>query len=458
MRLSLKYTDKTAVSICQSDIKIKYNLLFIQEICDMKLNVAYGREGLSVEVPDKNVVKVLRMADKPVIQNPEEETLRKIESPTGSKPLSELAQDKKTACIVISDLTRPVPNKVIVPPIIKVLEDAGIASEDITILIATGIHRPNEGEETNILLGEEIPSKYRIVNHFSRDLDSHEYLGNSPIYNAPIYIDKTYLAADIRIATGLIEPHLMAGYSGGRKAIVPGISAFEALKVLHGAEAMGYEKNIEGNIEGNTFHEEALYSARKARVDFIVNVTLNEHRGITGIFAGELNEAHLEGVSFMSTQCRDTVDEPVDAVITTSAGYPLDLTFYQSIKGMTAAKPLLKKGGVIIIAAKVEEGIGSPEFTKLMFDTVCIDDFLENIKNPDNLVLDQWQLQKFCQVLTDNEVWMYTDCLDSDTLSKLFVTPLASVEDGVAKTLERFGANARIAVIPEGPYVYADIL
>lgn len=293
----------------------------------MKINIAYGKEGLIIEVPNKNLVKILRMTKKPVIANPLEETLRKIESPTGSQPLSELAKGKKTACIVISDITRPVPNTIIVPPIIKVLENAGMRSDNITILIATGIHRTNEGEEIITLLGKEIPEKYHIVNHMSRDSDSHEYLGETPVYKAPIYIDKTFLAADLRIITGLIEPHLMAGYSGGRKAIVPGISAFETLKVLHGAESIADERNIEGVIEGNIFHEEALYVARLARVDFIVNVTLNERREITGIFAGELNEAHIEGVKFMSTQCKDTVDEPVDAVITTSAGYPLDPHF-----------------------------------------------------------------------------------------------------------------------------------
>ena len=423
----------------------------------MKIDIAYGKEGLTIEVPDKNLVKILRMTEKPVIANSLEETLRKIESPTGSQPLSELAKGKKTACIVISDITRPVPNTLIVPPIIKVLENAGLRSEDITILIATGIHRPNEGEEIVTLLGEEIPEKYRIVNHMSRDLDSHQYLGETPVYKAPIYVDKTFLAADLRIATGLIEPHLMAGYSGGRKAIVPGISAFETLKVLHGAESIAYERNIEGVIEGNLFHEEALYVARVARVDFIVNVTLNERREITGIFAGELNEAHREGVKFMSTQCKDTVNEPVDAVITTSAGYPLDLTFYQAIKGMTAAQGILKEGGVLIIAAKIAEGVGSPEFTELILETKSVDEFLENIKNPGYMVLDQWQLQKFCQVLEKHEVWIYSDGLDRNTLKKLFVTPLESVEDGIEKVKARFGEDARIAVIPEGPYVYADI-
>ena len=423
----------------------------------MKINIAYGKEGLTIEVPDKNLVKILRMKEKPVIAKPLEETLRKIETPTGSQPLSELAKGKKTACIVISDITRPVPNAIIVPPIIKVLENAGMRSEDITILIATGIHRTNEGEEIITLLGKEIPEKYRIVNHMPRDPDSHEYLGETPVYKAPIYIDKTFLAADLRIITGLIEPHLMAGYSGGRKAIVPGISAFETLKVLHGAECIADERNIEGVIEGNIFHEEALYVARLARVDFIVNVTLNERREITGIFAGELNEAHIEGVKFMSTQCKDTVDEPVDAVITTSAGYPLDLTFYQAIKGMTSAQRILKEGGVLIIAVKIAEGIGSTEFTKLILETESVDEFLENIKKPGYMVLDQWQLQKFCQVLEKHEVWMYSDGLDGNTLKKLFVTPLESVEGGIEKVKARFGEDARIAVIPEGPYVFADL-
>lgn len=424
----------------------------------MKIDIAYGKEGLNIDVPDKNLVKVLGMTEKPVIPNPQEETLRKIDSPIGTQPLSELAKGKKTACIVICDITRPVPNTTIVPPIIQVLENAGIKSEDITILIATGIHRPNEGEELITLLGEEIPKKYCVVNHLSRELDTHEYLGETPRYKAPIYIDKTFLKADLRITTGLIEPHLIAGYSGGRKLVVPGVSAFETLKVMHGFECMGYEKNVEGVIEGNLFHQEILYVARLARVDFIVNVTLNEHREITGIFTGELDKAHMEGVKFMSTQCKDTVDEPVDAVITTSAGYPLDLTFYQAVKGMTAAQGILKEGGVLIIAAKMAEGVGSPEFTKLILETETVDEFLENARKPENLVLDQWQFQKFCHVLKNHEVWLYSDgSIDRETQAKLFVTPLESVEEGIERVKARFGENAAIAVIPEGPYVYAGI-
>jgi len=423
----------------------------------MKINVAYGKEGLDIQVPDKNLVKILRMTEKPVVKDPVAETRQKLQAPTNSAPLSEIAKGKKTACIVVCDITRPVPNAVIVPPIIQTLEAAGMKSEDITILIATGMHRPNEGDELVTILGKDLPKKYRVVNHMSQDLDSHVYLGESPIYKAPIYIDKTFMDADVRITTGLIEPHLMAGYSGGRKLVVPGVSSFETLKVMHGALCMGHDKNTEGVIDGNTFHQEALYIAKKARVDFIVNVTLNEERKITGVFAGELDAAHLEGVRFMGTQCRDTVPEPVDVVVTSSAGFPLDLTFYQTIKGMTSVKNILKPGGVIIIASRIAEGIGSPEFTKLILGTKEWQDFVMAIKDPSKIILDQWQFQKFTQVLDGHEVWLYTEGLDKATQEQLFVTPIDSVEQGIEKALERFGADATIAVVPEGPYVLAQV-
>jgi lactate racemase len=422
----------------------------------MNIELAYGKTGLDVVIPDENLAGVLRMTETPVLPDPVRTTREKIAAPTGTPSLAELAKGKKSACVVVSDITRPVPNSVIVPPIMETLEAAGIPRENITILIATGIHRPNEGDELITILGEDLPKKYRVVNHMPRDVDSHEYLGETPIYKAPIWVDKTFLAADLRIATGLIEPHLMAGYSGGRKAVVPGCSAFETLKVLHGAPCMAHENNTEGVIEGNTFHSEALHIARLARTDFIVNVTLNETRGITGVFAGDLDEAHMEGIRFMSTQCRGTVPEKVDAVITSSAGFPLDLTFYQIVKGMTAVQNIVKKGGVIIIVARIAEGIGSPEFTDLIIETSSPGEFENNIGKPDyNLVLDQWQLQKLCQVLRNNEVWLYTEGLDKDTQEQLFVKPLDSVEQGIELLKERFGANARIAVVPDGPYVMA---
>jgi len=423
----------------------------------MKLEIAYGGDGLAVDVPDRNLVKVMRMQEKPAIADPAAETRKKLREPTGSPPLAELVKGKSTACVVVSDITRPVPNAVILPPILETLEENGIHRSAITILNSTGIHRPNEGDELVQLLGPDIPKKYRVVNHMGRDSDSHDYLGETPVYKAPIHVDRRYLKADLRIVTGLIEPHLMAGFSGGRKAVMPGICAFETVSVLHGFAPMEHERAVEGVIDGNPVHEEIMYVAKKARVDFMVNVTLNERRGITGVFAGGLEDAHAEGVAFMRTQCRDTVPEPVDAVITSAAGYPLDLTFYQVIKGMTAAQWVLGDGGVLIIAGRMAEGIGSPEFTKLVLDTDDWRDFIANAQKPGDLVLDQWQFQKFCQVLRKHEVWLYSEGVDRKTQEKLFVTPLDSVEQGIERVLGRFGPDARIAVIPEGPYVLAQV-
>jgi nickel-dependent lactate racemase len=270
-----------------------------------------------------------------------------------------------------------------------------------------------------------------------------------------VYVDKRFVEADLHIVTGLIEPHFMAGFSGGRKAIFPGICAFESVKVLHGPAPMSHERASECTIEGNPVHAEALYVAKKARVDFIVNVTLNERRQITGVFAGDLEKAHEEGMAFMAGQCRCEVDSPVDAVITTAAGFPLDLTFYQTVKGMTAAAGILKKGGVVVIASKCGEGIGSPEFTRLILETQNIEDFERDIRKPGVYTLDQWQLQKFASVLRKHEVWLYSDGIPKDTQEKLFVTPLAGIGDAISRINARFGEDARIAVIPEGPYVYA---
>ena len=423
----------------------------------MKISLAYGREGLVAEVPDANLVKVLRMRDNPALSNPDAATREKISRPTGSPSLSDLARGKQSACIVISDITRPVPNAVILPPILETLESAGIRRDSITILNATGIHRPNEGAELVALLGPDIPKRYRVINHMGRDLDSHTYLGETPVFKAPVYVDTRYIEADLKIVTGLIEPHLMAGFSGGRKAVMPGICAFDTVSVLHGAEAMGHERGIEGVIGGNPVHDEMLYVAKLAGIDFMVNVTLNERREITGVFAGDLECAHEEGVAFMRTQCGDSVDKPVDVVVTTSAGYPLDLTFYQTVKGITAAQWIVREGGVIIIAAKLAEGIGSPEFTNLVLETERTADFLGDIEKPGYQVLDQWQFQKFCLVLEKNiDVWLYSDGIDKETQKQLFVTPLDSIEAGIAKAIGQFGPGVRIAVIPEGPYVLAE--
>ena len=421
----------------------------------VRVDLAYGKEGLTVELPDKNVVKVLAMKEVPAVGDPTKLLKEKLARPTGSFPLSELARGRKTAAIAVSDITRPVPNTVLLPPILSVLEESGIERDDITIIIATGNHRPAPDEEIIELLGDEVARKYRVVNHHSRRLDEHTFLGHTPLYKTPIYVDTRFLDADLKILTGLIEPHFMAGYSGGRKLVTPGLAAFETVKVLHGPEIMDHQKAVEGVIEGNPLHEEILYIARRVGVDFIANVTMDEKQIITGIFCGDLEKAFVEGIKLAGEQTTDTISSPVDCVITTSAGYPLDLTYYQAVKGISTAAPIVKKGGIIIIAARCAEGIGGPEFTDLVIGTESLDDFMRVIHEPDFYVLDQWELQKFCHARRKAEVWIFSEGIEKETFKRLFVHPISSIEEGVRDVLARCGEDATIAVIPKGPYVIA---
>ena len=257
----------------------------------MDIRLAYGKEGLHVNVPDKNLAKVLHMNSAEPAADPVKAIRESLENPLGSRPLSDIAKGRKSAVIVISDITRPVPNQLILPLLTATLEKAGIPREKILILIATGIHRPNQGAELVELVGEEIAGKYRVENHYSEDPDACEYLGLID-NEIPVHVNKMFLQADVKILTGLVELHLMAGFSGGRKAILPGISSLETMKYMHGYRMIQRDEVCNGKLRGNPFHEAAVKIARKVGVDFICNVTLNENRQITGVFSGDLEMAH----------------------------------------------------------------------------------------------------------------------------------------------------------------------
>ncbi len=375
-----------------------------------------------------------------------------LEEPIGSAPLRQIAGGRSDAVITISDITRPVPNRLILPPVLRVLNECAIPDERVTILVGTGLHRPNTDDEIREMVGEDLQRRVKIVSHVARDESMLVHLGDTR-RGTPIWVDRRWVEADLRIATSLIEPHLMAGFSGGRKAICPGLAGVKTMRVMHGPTLLGDERAREGVLDGNPFHEEATEIARRARVDFIVNVALNERREVTGVFAGDLEAAHVVGSEFVAEHATAFLDGPADIVITTSAGYPLDLTFYQSVKAMTAAMPVVKDGGTMIVASACAEGIGSPEFTRLMKETTSVEHFRARLSNPDFFAIDQWQLQEMCKALDKADVLYYTDGLDADTVRDLLVTPISSVEEGLRRAMERHGPDGRIAVIPEGPYV-----
>jgi len=422
----------------------------------LKIKLDYGMSGIWVDIPKNNLVKVLKMKSSTPLQNPMEQVARALKTPIGSPPLEQIASGKKSACVVICDITRPVPNTILLPPILRTLEQSGIRHQQITILIATGIHRPNPGDELIGLVGEEIAANYRVVNHRARVREEQTYLGKTS-RGTDVLIDSTYIDADLKITTGFIEPHLMAGFSGGRKLICPGIAALDTVKVMHSPQILEHPNAREGVIEGNPFHEEVLEITRMAGMDFMVNVALDENRNMVGVFAGDYLAAHLEGVRFVRDHVSDSIAEPVDIVVTTSAGAPLDATFYQSVKGMTAALPIVKQGGTIIIAAECNEGLGSPQFSQLVRETSHIEKFMENIMRDDYFVIDQWQFEEFAKVLRKATVMLYSDRLGESEIPKRLLTRIETVETGVQQALALHGADAKIAVIPKGPYVLSEV-
>jgi lactate racemase len=418
----------------------------------MRVTLDYGRTGLDVELPDERVVGPLAIRDAAPLPDPERALAAALARPIGTRPLAELARGRKDACVVICDVTRPVPNKLILPPILRTLEAAGIPRDKILILIATGLHRPNEGAELVEMVGDEVAANYRIENHHGKARDEHTYLGTTP-RGVPAWIDSRYVTADLKITTGLIEPHLMAGYSGGRKVVCPGLAGLDTVKIWHGPKFLEHPRADCGIVEGNPVHEENTHIALMAGCDFIVNVCLDGARRVTWVGAGDMIGAWEAGVRFVEEVVKVPVPEPCDVVVTSCAGYPLDTTWYQAVKGLTGALPIVKKGGTIVLAASLSEGLGSPEFQRLIADNPDLAAFKRRILGEDYFVMDQWQLEELCKVVERCRVKVVSDGLPAETLRRCHVEPAASVEQAVADCLAEYGPQTRIAVIPKGPYV-----
>jgi lactate racemase len=418
----------------------------------MQITLDYGRTGLNVTLPADRVVGPLAIRNANPLPDPAAALDAALKNPTGTRPLAELARGRKDACILICDITRPVPNRLILPPMLRTLEAAGVPRDKITILIATGLHRPNEGAELIELVGEGIAANYRVENHHGKVREEHDYLGTTP-NGVPVWLDSRYVRADLKITTGLIEPHLMAGYSGGRKVICPGIAGLETVKVWHGPRFLEHPNADAGIVAGNPVHEENTRIALMAGCDFIVNVCIDGQRRITWLGAGDMIQAWEAGVKFVEGVVKVPVSEPVDVVLTSCAGYPLDTTWYQAVKGLTGALPIVKKGGTIILAASLSEGLGSPEFQRLLADNPDLAEFKRRILGKDYFVMDQWQLEEFAKVVAHCKVTVVTDGLPADVLRKCHVEPATSAESAVAAALAAAGPAAKVAVIPKGPYV-----
>ncbi len=421
----------------------------------MKIHLAYGREGLDVEVPERNLAKILTIAGTPPIDRPGESIQQALHHPIGSLPLDDLARQAKTVCIVVCDITRPVPNRQLLPPMLRILEGNDVHRDDITILIATGLHRVSTTAEREHILGSDIVRRYCVVDHRANIPEEQSWLGRTK-RNTPVHIDRRYCEADLKITVGFIEPHLMAGFSGGRKMVAIGCAGEETIKVLHSPSFLDNPLCREGSTDNNPLHHELLEIAGMAGHHFMLDVALDADKNITGVFAGHAQSAHAAGVGAVRRSVCATVKEPADIVVTTCAGFPLDLTYYQAIKGMTAALPVLKKGGMLILAAECAEGLGSGRFSAMATRFQSADEFEQWIhKNP--VEVDQWQLQECAKATRHADVVVVSRGVRNDEKEKLFVQSASSVEEAIQQGLQKFGSDATIAVIPKGPYTLVDI-
>ncbi|HSU67451.1 MAG TPA: nickel-dependent lactate racemase [Tepidisphaeraceae bacterium] len=422
----------------------------------MRIDLAFGKTGLPIELPDGFRYRVLEARSAKPLPDWQAALEAALDHPIGAPPLAELARGKQSAAISVCDITRPAPNRRTLPPVLRRLETAGIRRERITILIATGLHRAATDAEIREICGPEIAAAYRVVNHDARDLASHRHLG-STASGTPVHIDERFIAADLHITLGFIEPHLMLGFSGGRKLISPGLAAQETIKVLHSPKFMRDTRSVEGSIEDNPLHRELLEISRIARHDFLLDVALTRDREIAGVYAGDPVLAHRAGVEFVSHVMLETLDEPADAAITTSAGYPLDLTFYQAIKGVTAASHIVKPGGTILLAAACQEGAGAPEFCRMLREGLSDAEFLRKIAGAP-VDVDQWQLEKLALVTTQRKLLWHVPGVPPEYHDGLWGRSFPTIQAAIGALSASLPVGANIAVIPEGPYVLAKAL
>jgi len=414
---------------------------------DREVKLLFGQGTLNLRLPES--VMALEMRGLDALAFPERAVYKALTDPIACPPLKEIARGRRNACVVISDVTRPVPNKIILPPLLDTLEQSGIKAQDITILIATGMHRPNLGEELESMVGRDIMDRYTILNHYCRKPE--EYRKIDEIDGAPIEVNRHYLDADLKILTGLIEPHFYAGYSGGRKSILPGISSFETMKFMHSYRMIDHPNVTNCLLEGNPFHEYGLRVNERAGVDFILNVVINREREIAGIFAGQYNQAHLAGCDLVYRHSTVRLDQKVDLVITSGGGYPLDATFYQISKALICARDILNKGGTIVVACECREGLGSPEFCGIMSSVCSPQEFNKRYCDPKDFVIDQWCVQNIYQALDHaGRIYVYSPGLLKEDLKEMGIFRVESIEETINRLIE---THRKAVVIPDGPYV-----
>ncbi len=416
----------------------------------MKMNIPYHKSHLSIEIPDENFVCALEPAQQGEgMQGSQEEIVENaLANPIGSPKLEELVAGKKRMVIISSDHTRPVPSRVTMPILLKHIRAAN-PEIDITILIATGFHRPTTHEELVDRYGEKIVNEEHIVVHRAFD-DEMADLGTLPS-GGKLLLNKVAIDTDLLISEGFIEPHFFAGFSGGRKSILPGIASGTTVMANHCSEFIASDHARTGILEGNPIHKDMLYAAQQAKLAFILNVVINAKKEVIAAFAGDSVKAHEVGCEFVGKRA-EVKKNPTDIVITTNGGYPLDQNIYQAVKGMTAAEANCKEGGVIIIAAACNDGHGGESFCKMLTEApsprALLDRFAKIPRNETNP--DQWEAQILARILDKFTVILVTDMCDPEMIRGMHIQHAMNFDEALKKAFEIKGKDATVSVIPDG--------
>lgn len=416
----------------------------------MRIKLAYGRDGLWIDLPDDAPTTVVEPRFVPGLPDERAAIVQALRAPRGTRPLRDLAGPQDRVAIVFSDLTRPMPNDRALPPLLDELAGAGVPDHQIVLINALATHRPQTGPELRRMLGDGLVDRYHFVQHDAGDADNLVPAATNSA-GRPVRVHRAYAEASFRILTGFIEPHFFAGFSGGPKAVLPGIADADSILDNHGPAMIAHPGATWAVTGGNPIWEEMLAVALATRPGFLLNVTLNQRREVTGVFAGELLAAHRAGTEFVRSAALRPVAEPFDLVITSNSGYPLDLNLYQAVKGMSAAAQIVKPGGDIIVAAECWDGIPDHgEYKRLLWAADSPQDLLDTVMVPGFRCQDQWEAQIQAQVQLKARVHVYAEGLSEEELRRALVIPCRSIEETVAR-IRRDNPAATMAVLPDGP-------
>jgi len=409
----------------------------------MQVDLPYGASSLKIDVPENT--RVVIPQEMCGIPDERAEIRRALDHPIGSASLSQLARGKSDAVIVINDITRPVPSQLMLEELLQDLSQAGIKEDKVTVVIATGNHRPNDDQEIREMIGRDLASRLRVVNH---DCDNKSLLTDLGQTDSglPVWINTLVVSASLKIVTGLITPHHGAGYSGGRKSILPGVAGLETLNRHHSLPIRPYHPAF-GWMKGNPFHEEAVKVARSVGVDFILNVVKNSCGQVVAAVAGELELAHEHGVSLCEKSWQLDLPHPYDIVIVSPGGFPRDIDLHQSQKAMSAAEMVIAKDGVIVLIAECRDGIGKYA------------DWLKQAGSPRE-VIERFECEGFtrdhsskafmcARALEHYSVNFYCSGIDADELEQMFFHAAQSAQEAVDKAVKQKGTDARVLVLPQ---------